>query len=185
MQMGNEQLWVVIEEYKTLRGECLKVFEQRTIPLVYMSAIIVTLITGAVQFKEDFIFSLVLTSIFPVAVHWIGKRCTVARISYYIKTQIEPKIKGLNWENWIWEQRGNKLDDMEERIVSDGVMWFYILVGLACASYYVCKHFTPFSVALLIYNILLAIILLVLLWISSGRKQVWKVQGSTEAKQKP
>ena len=177
MPTDDEQLRVVLEEYKTLRDECLKVFEQRTIPLVYMSAIIVTLITAAVQFQKDFIFSLVLTSIFPVAVHWIGKRCTVARISYYIKTQIEPKIEGLNWENWIWQQRGNKLDDIEELIVSSGVMGFYILIGLASAFYYVHKDFCSFSVGVLVYNILLAIILLILLWLSSGKKQVWKVQG--------
>lgn len=174
--MDQKQLYGIIEEYKTLREECLKIFEQRTIPLVYMSLIIVTLITAAIEFEEDFVFALVLTSIFPVAVHWIGKRYAVARISYYIKTHIEPKIDGLNWETWIWESRGNKLDDFEEWIVCKGVIYFYILIGLVCAYYYTCNDCSDLSVFMLSYNIILAIVLVILLSGSTGGKWVKKSQ---------
>jgi hypothetical protein len=188
MLMDNQEFSALIEEYKTLREECLKVFEQRTIPLVYMSLIIVTLIGGGLQFKKDFIFSLVLTSIFPVALHWIGKRYTVARISYYIKTEIEPRIKGLNWENWVWHDRDTKLDDIQAWIVSSGVISFYIMIGLACALYYTLKNFPflpYFSLGILIYNILLGVVLLILLWMCSGKRYVSRVRGIEDDESKP
>lgn len=172
MPLDSQKFSATIEEYKTLREECLKVFEQRTIPLVYMSLIIITLVGGAIQFQRDFLCSLVLTGIFPVAVHWIGKRCTVARISTYIRTEIEPKVEGLQWENWIWRQRRGRIDAFEEWIVSSGVICFYVLVGLCCAAYYVYSKPSFFSILMLMYNLLLALVLLFLLRMGRGRRYV-------------
>lgn len=180
MPLDSQEFSAIIEEYKTLREECLKVFEQRTIPLVYMSLIIISLVGGAIQFQKDFLCSLVLTGIFPVAVHWIGKRCTVARISTYIRTEIEPKVDGLQWENWIWCQRRGRIDAFEEWIVSSGVICFYVFVGLCCATYYVYAKLSLFSVLMLMYNFLLALVLLYLLRMGRGKRYLSRKEGPQE-----
>jgi hypothetical protein len=168
--MDEHDFEAAMEEYKTLRQECLSVYEQRTLPLVYMSLVMVTLAAAAVQTGEIVLCSFLLSAVFPVALHWIGKRATVARIAYYIATELEGRLGGLRWESWVWRARGGKLDDLHAWVVASGVVYFYVLVGLGGAVFYAVHTLSQFAVVMCWYNGILAVILVLFTHYASGAR---------------
>ena len=168
--MDQQDFEAAMEEYKALRQECVGIYEQRTLPLVYMSLVMVTLAAAALQTKELVLCSFLLSAVFPVALHWIGKRATIGRIAYYIATELEGRVTGLRWESWVWRERGGKLDDLHSWVLASGVVYFYVLAGLGGAVFYAVRSLSQFAIAMCWYNGILALILVLFANHASGAR---------------
>lgn len=90
----------LIEEYKTLREEVIKLEREQ----LMISFYVLTISIAAAGLIEKFpSFNEVIPIIFQIVLLWGMERYLIAarlrvKISTYIKAFLEPKISGINWE---------------------------------------------------------------------------------------
>ena len=110
----------ILQELKYLRDEILYRFETRN-RMIYFAILLAGIILTFGK-PEGFILYPILGTI--LAGLWSHSDIRIAEIGEYIKTQIEPKIKGLNWENHLFDKYKNS-EKLAGKIQEKFVLWVF------------------------------------------------------------
>lgn len=136
-------LSAAIEEYKTLREECLMRLKNQQSILTFGTAIIGLIISAAINSWEKyplpeiiFLF-LVPTVIYLIIMIWLGEVARMFRAGRFlcnvedkINKQLQGTEKALTWENWLRTQHnGDKTPHYIGRIQSISIFLLFIVIS--------------------------------------------------------
>lgn len=125
--------------------------------LIWMSGASITLFGLGLTLNRLEIFMIVLTLLFPCIIFWYEDRLVVYSLGYYIWKRYESE----KYAYWEHSPMRRKMKEKYGLIGTEGITYFYVLLGtiLSCYTAY-SMNFSAIAIIGLIYNFMLAIIIL-------------------------
>lgn len=141
---GSEAVWLLMEEYRTLRGEILASIAAQQAALTFGGAVIAILVAAGTSLREDnlgssvaiFLLLIPLTSLIALNI-WLGEILRMLRAGSWVR-HIERRVNRhasldghdcplLFWENWA---HGSNMDNVE-KLHLKSIAGGYLLLALA------------------------------------------------------
>lgn len=120
----------LIEDFRALKGEMYSIFNTRLWGTVTYAIIAGGI--GAVHLEKcvavKYIFIIFMA--LPLLIHTIHRERSRIRIGNYIKDEIEPKVPGLNWENYLYKWRNSGPLEKKWKQTFDCLLHIFSLTGV-------------------------------------------------------
>ncbi len=127
-QITNELRTEILAEYSALRNEILKRLEIRNQILTFTLIIAGTIFT----FGSNNNVTVLVLLIYPLlalclVLAWMHSDVRAGELGDYIRTNIEKKLEGLEWENYIKKQRSEKPKSLMTRSIEVSAIGVFII----------------------------------------------------------
>jgi len=133
----------LLDEFRALRGEMTSIFNARLWGTATYLVLVLGIMYGLEEEPQPFHWLFLIYASIPFILHTAYRERARIRAGVYIKEQIEPYIRGLDWENFVDEWRCS-LSNKEGKPIIDrllhmgGIGGLYALVvavaGIKCLT---------------------------------------------------